>query len=139
MPLIKVIPVEEFDFVNVSQAKSQTVTIASHIDISAYREVDLVARLHTVAWPTSGDGAYLEVRVVQDAHTGGDPATELFGETLAVATFQQDNHDDGSAIIKRLHGALGNMVAVQLRAHQSNNASPGVFDAGLSVDLVGRS
>ena len=139
MPVIKVVPVEEFDFVNISQAKSQTVTVASQIDISAYREVDLVARLHTVTWPTSGDLAYLEVRVVQDAHTDNDPATELFGETLCVATFQQSNHDDGSAIVKRLRGALGNMVAVQLKAHQSDDASPGVFDVALSVDLVGRS
>ena len=134
--LVRVIPVEEFDFVNVDNNTSLSVLVASRIEVGDVRDGDLIARLHDVSWPTSGSGASLAVEVLQDGHTEQDPATPLLGETLATATFQQSYHTTASVIVKSLSGALGQYVAVQLTAHQANSDSPGVFKITLSVDLM---
>jgi hypothetical protein len=137
-----------FDFG--SLAASQTVLIvgAKALDVSQYREVNIIARLHAIPGVTNGvnwpTGASVTLSARLDAPTAEDPA-DFFGTTdLGAPTtvaFTQGTDTPPAVKAFMLSGGGNQTFGAWLRIYVKGTtaATSGTFQVMLSVDVNAKS
>jgi hypothetical protein len=145
---MRIIPRQGYIFTGLGASGQATVMIASHIDVSAFQEADLLVRLHPQSVIPSG--ANVVVGLVTDGYTFDDPAPAVaagqffFGSAPAAGLpgcvqITSSNTPPFFAVASMNQGStttpFGRLLAVQMIATQgtTGGANFGVF---MSLDLV---
>lgn len=134
--VIRLAPRSNYQFNSLGAAGETWISLAQHVDVSQYRDLTLMVRLHSINIAENSGGT-LTVRALPDGHTQEDPA-QFFLDTssstgLGEAQFNSnDIAPDFDAVA--LSSGAGALVTVVLIAKQDPSQ---VLDleATISVDL----
>lgn len=129
--IVSIIPIQKYDFATLQASQNAVVYVAMAVDVSQFKEGDLVARLHSGAFTGA---AQCKIEVLQDGQTPDDPSRTFVGEALAYATFAASTAAPAVKIVKLNSAALGYAVAVRLSVTQAS--SPQNLNFEISIDLV---
>jgi hypothetical protein len=134
-----------FDFTGLAASSTSTMVGAKAMDLSQFREANVIARFHAipgnvsgVSWPAS---ATVVVSARVEAPTSEDPADFLGTVDLGSVTFTAGT--DTPPVVKafQLAGGGSQTWGAWLRVYIKGNtgASTGAFQVMLSVDVNGKS
>src|SRR5207245_1638191 len=118
----RIIPRTSFVFDKLQGTQSQTITVAQHIDVGPFQEVDLVIRVHTAI---INAGCNITIAVLLDGWTAEDPA----------ASFTQANDFSGTALLSYGIGAAPTTPLVQVYPVGSTVQKP--FGRLLTITVTG--
>jgi hypothetical protein len=141
--VIRVLPMTDYDFTDVSKGGTVNVKVARQIDVSGYKEIDLIVRLHSAKWPGAGDeDASLSIMVASDGFTRDDPTLKYETSNIqASVTFSGpggQNYEAAPALkIEELTPPLGGMLMVYVSATQDTDTTA-EFTFTVSADLVAK-
>ena len=144
--IYRAVPIRVFDFsgLAVSPATSSIVG-AEAIDVSSFREVNVIARFHAipgvstgVAWPT---GAKVTISARADEPTIEDVGLEFVGTDLATVQFQQ-GAGDTPPLVRAFYLELpSQLFASRLRIYvtATGGTVTGTFKTMFSIDVNAKS
>lgn len=132
--VIRVFPLTALNFDNLATSSSITVVLTERIDVSLFREIDLLVRFHTGA--TLPTGATAVVKALVDGFTPDDPATDFATASAVASVSVQASTTFPYFGVAAATSAFGSMVRVVLVVTKAGTA--GNLSFPLSVDLAGK-
>ena len=132
---LHVVPRTKYTFDNVPSGTTFTVPIARHIDISRFREVTLLVRVHTKSLLATGSPTIV-VGAVADVPTADDPAQDFLSAVLASTTIIPGTTAP-SLVLVAIPANAGTMISVQLTVTQGTSAA--ALQSTISVDVSAKS
>ncbi len=133
--VLRVIPKTRYDFGSQALSTTQTLTVASKLDCSRYREVTLVLRVHSF---TVTDTSTISVLVSAEAPTVDDPQFDTITSSTVVASVAVSSSSPAAPILLLAISASipsGSSVVIQVRCQTSTSVS-GPNNAVISADVV---
>jgi hypothetical protein len=126
-----VVPLTDFDGTNLQGSATQYIPLASRIDVSGYRQVDLMVRMEAT---TISAGTEIDIHLIRQAWTAQDPE-QKFVDPSPLATVSLTSSDSAPAFkLASVTSGMGPMVAVWLGFQQAS--TPASLTANLSVELA---
>ena len=126
-----------YDFSTLGNSQSVVYQAAKAIDVSAYREANLIVRVHS--YNVSGSGTSITVNVYPEAPTDEDPATDFIG-TSTVATTGTISQTNTFPLlnVQGVSTPFGGWLRIKLTGTQGATAST-TFSVTISIDIVAKS
>jgi len=132
--VLRVVPKRTLDFTNVSSiGASQEIVLAQGIDVSDWREVSMMVRLHQNSIVSTV--GKIELYAYMEGRTGEDPGI-LFtsANTLAVVTISNTVAAPMYAV-SSLGSNVGAMIKIAARGTRTSSNASNSIKADISVDL----
>ena len=139
-----------YDFSGLAASQTSTIVGAKALDLSQFREANIIARLHAapnITWPNGVTwplNASFVISARIDAPTSEDPADFLGAADLNSVTFAQASDTPPAVKAFMLSGGGSQTWGAWLRIYvkgMTNTTAPGAggFQVMLSVDVNGKS
>lgn len=125
-----------FSYANIPQTSGTvSTTMVKYFDVSSYKTVEIVARLHSATLPTSSN---IKIEAFQFSRDTENPSTDFLGASVGSITW--DSTDAGNAPLTEvtaLTTPYGSALLFKVTANNTSAAAQTVT-AEISVDLVCR-
>ena len=131
--IYRAVPKQTPDFTGLAATSSTTVLLAKGLDVSNFREVAVICRLHAATWPT---GASVTISARYDAPTSEDTADFTSGD-MGAMTFTQGTNT--APALKVFTVTSGFSAFIRIYVKGTTGSATGTFQPTLSVDVNARS
>lgn len=114
--------------------------VAKAIDVSAYREATIIARLHAVSILGAGSAPTIKINTYPEAPTPEDPANDfILTSSPTTITFSLTTASTAPQVqLATMNTPFGGWLRVEVQPTQSSTQAT-QFQATLSVDIVAKS
>ena len=135
--VIRAIPKQQYDYTTTMDAANKvSFWAATHVEVSQYKEVTLVARLHE--WDTS-NAQQIDIALYNDGCTDEDPKSSFFEDLGQGKSLNFTETTDGAPYLKMAvatsaDDAVAANVAVKVTLTQGSNAAD--CSVVVSADLI---